>query len=185
MIQIAYICRGERFEAALDAWLALGAGPFWLFTARPDAQTYQGRPTDAGVRAAMTYLGDVQVEVLAPLDDLPSAWSDWTEPAGGMPATGMFHHVLIESEDYDATLTRLLAAGAVDGWAARLDDGRRVSYVDARPVTGHFIEVIEPSVGGTRVRDRMLSSCAQWKGERPRRDYAELLLDPPVGTGPR
>lgn len=178
LLQLAYVCRLDRFDAALEVWRStLGVGPLWIADARPAHQTYRGRATDAAVRLAMTWRDGIQIELLAPLDDRPSAWSDWVEPPGGVPAGGLFHHVLIEADDYDATVGRLLGAGASDGWTGVLADGRRVAYVDARPVLGHFVEVIEPGGDAVAVRERMRTICATWDGRRPRRDYAELRSD--------
>lgn len=121
LLQVAYVCCPEALDAAVDTWLEIGTGPFWMLEARPRRQTHRGAPTDAAVRAAMTFLGDIQVELLAPLDDRPSAWRDGL--ADAMPAAGLFHHVLLESDDYDATVVRWLAAGAEEGWAAERPRG--------------------------------------------------------------
>lgn len=150
------------------------AGPFYVADFRLGNQVFRGVPTDGTMTVALTYHGEVQVEIIAPTNDAPSPYVEWLDRVDSVPAAGLYHHFLIDTDTYDATCTRLLAGGAREGLRATLGDGRRMTYLDGSATVGCYIEVIESGEASARLSRQMRHECACWDGSDPLRSYAEL-----------
>jgi hypothetical protein len=174
--QLAYVCRPEDFDTTLRYWQdAIGAGPFWLAVLQLDNQTFRGEPTDARVEAALTYVGDQQVEIIRPLNDAPSPWTDALDSVSTVPPAGLFHHFLVETDDYDETMAGLRAGGCAEGWTADGMGDRRVAYLDGRSTFGSWVEVLEWRPFSRIVTTTMREECESWDGTDPRRSYPDLI----------
>ncbi|SCG71997.1 VOC family protein [Micromonospora inositola] len=175
MRQQAFVTRLGTFGSTLDFWAsAYGAGPFYVGDVEPQNVRFRGVATTARLRIALTFLGPVQIEVIAPLDDAPHVWNEPLDGVAELPAAGLFHHVLMETDDYDVARAQLLAAGLTDGLTADFS-GRRLSYLDGRDWTGHYVELIEKTGWNDTLLDLMRQACAEFDGQFPRRDYLELV----------
>jgi hypothetical protein len=142
--QMAYVTRPEDFDAALDLWeRSLGAGPFFCGDIHLTDQKYRGEATDGTVTVAVTFIGNTQIEIIKPTNDAISPWTEWMATTPEPPAAGLYHHFLIETDDYDQARERLIQVGCSEGFEGRLADGRRVSYVDGRRTFGSYVEVVE------------------------------------------
>ena len=64
-------------------------------------------PPSARIAVAITYSGDLQVELIQPLDDHPSPYRDFRAAHG----SGL-HHVAHFTDDYDAALAAYRGPGA-------------------------------------------------------------------------
>jgi voltage-gated potassium channel Kch len=174
-MQQAFVTRLESFDDTLDFWAsAFGAGPFFIGDVTPQNVIHRGVATTARLRIALTFLGQVQIEIIAPLDDAPHVWNEAFDRAAEIPAAGVFHHVLMETDDYDAAREQLLAAGLRDGLTAEFA-GRRLSYLDGGDGTEHFVELIEKAGWNETLLNLMKQECAAFDGGDPRRDYLELV----------
>src|SRR4051794_11290389 len=112
--QVAYVCHEDGFDAALDHWQnALGAGPFWTGQFTLTEMEYRGSRTSASIRIAVTFLGQSNIEVIAPLDLEPSPWKDGLPPRESVPVGGVFHHLGMFVEDFDSRRSALVEAGAL------------------------------------------------------------------------
>ncbi len=88
-----------HLETAIENWIATaGAGPFFVFeNVHFEESFYRGEPLDIAPHcAAIGYLGDMQIELVAPEGDHPGIWREIV-PAGGFG----FHHTGLYSHDYD------------------------------------------------------------------------------------
>jgi methylmalonyl-CoA/ethylmalonyl-CoA epimerase len=173
--QVAYVTRADRFDAAVQYWLdVMQAGPFYIGDFRLGNQVFRGEPTDATCTAALTFHGDVQIEIIKPTNDAPSPYSDWLDRADTIPLAGLYHHFLIDTATYDQTRQRFLDGGATEGMSATLGDGRRMAYLDATATLGCYLEVIEAAESSARLSQLMREECAAWDGSQPLRSYSEL-----------
>ncbi|MDB4873037.1 MAG: hypothetical protein JWL97_4041 [Gemmatimonadales bacterium] len=174
--QVAYVTRPEAFDAAVQYWIdAMAVGPFYVGHFQLGNQTFRGVPTAGSCTVALSFHGDVQVEIIKPTNDAPSPYTDLMDRAATVPVAGLFHHYLVDTPDYDQTCDRLLGAGAREGLRATLSDGRRMTYLDATATLGCYIEVIEAGPKGVLVSNQMREECAAWDGTDPLRSYAELV----------
>jgi hypothetical protein len=174
--QFAYVTRRDTFDATLRYWLdVMRAGPFYVSDFRLGNQVFRGAPTDGTMTVALTYHGDVQIEIIAPTNDAPSPYTEWLNRAPTIPVAGLYHHFLIDTDTYDETCARLLAGGAEEGLRATLGDGRRMTYLDASATVGCYIEVIEAGKASVLLSKLMHRECESWDGSDPIRSYAELV----------
>ena len=74
---------------AMEHWLdALDVGPFFYLPSPPlNDLVYRGEPTGARIAVAITYSGDLQVELIQPLDDEPSPYRDFRLDLSGAGCT--------------------------------------------------------------------------------------------------
>jgi hypothetical protein len=142
----------------------------------PGNLTFRGNDTTAHLRIALTFLGPIQIEVIAPLDDAVHVWNEPLQGGAPIPRGGYFHHVLMEVDDYDLARAQLFAAGLTEGLSGDFA-GRRLSYVDGRATAGHYIELIEKAGWNETLLDLMREACAGYDGTDPRRDYFELIRE--------
>lgn len=126
-------------EEAVDHWVKmLGVGA-WLLMDN-DASVpryYHGRPTECRYRAALAQWGPIQVELVDSLRDGESPFNDGTVP--GQPS---FHHVAIESPDYDADVAQFAKMGLPLAFESTFGE-MRFGMIDARPVLGCMLELLE------------------------------------------
>ncbi len=173
--QLAYVTWPDRFDDALWTWHdVMGVGPFYLAEFRLANQVFRGRPTDGTCKVALSYHGDVQVEIIAPTNDAPSPYTELLETLDSVPTAGAFHHVLVDAPDYDGTCERLLRSGLEESLSANLSDGRRMTYLDGRAIIGSYVEVIEAGTANTLLWSLMHRQCAEWGGTDPIRSYCDL-----------
>jgi hypothetical protein len=173
--QLAYVCNAGSFNDTLDFWhRTFDAGPFWVTDVEPAEQIYDGRPTSSAWRLAVTYIGQSNIEIVAPLNDAPSVWSDGLAVAPHIPPAGLFHHIVLDTDDFDARRDILLASGAKYGMSLKIS-GRRVHYVDAREILGCFVELVEWMPWTASVIDYMKETCATWDGKDELRSYNDVF----------
>jgi catechol 2,3-dioxygenase-like lactoylglutathione lyase family enzyme len=121
----------------------LGGGPFQVFeSAALEDRTYRGQPTDNIEDLAFGYVGHIQFEIIRP--HLDAGESTYTEFLRDQPAGGL-HHVGAQVSDIDHAIADLNARGLEVVQTGRFGDnpGTRFAYVDARHLTGWFLEVLQ------------------------------------------
>src|SRR6185369_10374617 len=109
--QIAFVVRDV--ERAMQYWIeTLGVGPFFVLREiTPDTFRYRGAPSPAPtLTIGFANSGTLQVELIQQHDDRPSAYRDFL--ASGREGLQHVSSWLTRAE-YDATMARALAAGAV------------------------------------------------------------------------
>ena len=160
--QLGYVV--DDISAAMAHWLeALDVGPFFYLPAPPlHDLVYRGEPTGARIAVAITYSGDLQVELIQPLDDEPSPYRDFQSDYG----SGL-HHVAHFTDEYDAALASYRAKGRIPYYEGRgLTADQRFSYFDSPSHGGTVNEVVETS-GFGGFFEFMRAQSAEWDGTEP------------------
>ena len=136
--QIAYIV--DDIDAAMAHWKTLGIGGFLVTRDVSPLQNAFYRGEKSGptkVHIAFGYVGDMQIELIEPLHDTPSIYTE----AQKRGLTGV-HHFAICVDDFLASYNQALD----NGYEAIVDSGvdglARMSYVE-NPDTGIILEMIE------------------------------------------
>jgi len=104
----------------------------------PDACTYRGEPADFIADIALSYAGDMQLELIAPVSG-PSIYQDFLAEHG----PGL-HHICIEAADADdfaVLLDDAAARGAEVVTEGVLPGGMRFAYVSAPQSGVPFVEI--------------------------------------------
>ncbi len=101
----------------------------------PEACTYRGGPADFTATIALSYLDDMQLELILPVSGT-SIYSEFLErnPAG-------LHHVCVEPPDLDAALDHAVARGMEVVQAGVMPGGMRFAYLSAPTAALPYMEL--------------------------------------------
>jgi hypothetical protein len=153
-------------ESTIGHWVrTAGAGPFFVFgDLHFDDGRYRGAPADVQpCRATIGQLGDMQIELIQPLDEEPSVYKELLDRSG--PG---FHHLGVASEDIDADVARYEKDGWTLAFRAGVGNGE-VAYLDGGPARPGMIELIEASPGLDASFTAMWRASLDWDGTDPLR----------------
>lgn len=135
--QIAWVTNDlEATETMLTAvlgvrkWTRLPDVPFG-----PDTCEYRGKPADFTASISLSYLGDMQLELIEPR----SGESIYTEfLAGNAPG---LHHVCVEPPDFDAAVQQATAQGMSLVQGGTMPGGMRFAYLAAPQAGVPYLEL--------------------------------------------
>jgi catechol 2,3-dioxygenase-like lactoylglutathione lyase family enzyme len=140
-VQIAWVTRDlDATEKALTTllgakkWIRLPGVHFG-----PDACTYRGRPADFVADISLSYAGDTQLELIAPVAG-ESIYSEFLDRAGA----GL-HHICIEADDVERAVAErdadVVQRGVMPG-------GMEFAYISADDAGVPYIEIahISPEI---------------------------------------
>jgi methylmalonyl-CoA/ethylmalonyl-CoA epimerase len=116
-----------------------GIGPFRLVEWPDRAESkyyYRGVEEKIRIRQAFVQLGDVEVELIQPLEGR-NAYQDFLDQTGGG-----IHHVLFEVSDIDPVLRELAKSGvAVLQSGTGIRPGTRWALLDTQKMLGFYVEL--------------------------------------------
>jgi len=121
-------------EVAWNYWNILGIGPWTIFNWEAPLvynRTYQGKPAGSRERIALTQVGNVQLELLQPVEG-PSIYADWIAEHG----EGL-HHLNFQVENVDEVARTLAAQGFCSmqsGKYGRQEQQGAFNYFDLKPL---------------------------------------------------
>ena len=104
----------------------------------PDACSYLGAPADFVAHISLSYLGDMQLELIEPVRG-PNIYSDFLD--GNGPG---LHHICVEAdtlENFDAALVSAAEQGATVPQQGVMPGGLRFAYVSAPQYGVPFVEI--------------------------------------------
>ncbi len=151
-------------DAAIGHWSAvLGIGPWQVIDPLPVTNArYRGRPTEAAAAIALSYSGDLQIELIQPLNDAPSPYTDFLNvcPTGGLQHVSSWP----AAADYDAARAAFTTAGGAvlfEGVVGRT----RFVYLDTIGSLGTCFEMADLSAGTQRLFDNLRLATLDWDGQ--------------------
>ena len=168
VIQHGYVVRD--LEASLAFWKeTMRAGPFFVVDNALEGLIYRGRPTSVRWTTALTYRGNMLIEIIRQNDDSPSIYREQLETRG--PG---FHHFMLKSSDFDATLARFECGGCPPAFGRMGPGEERFMYVDALQSLGCFVELYDMAPGTLDLFGRIRSAHENWDGADPIRSFSSL-----------
>lgn len=172
VVQNAYVVRDlERACHRLHALYRIG--PFLRSSPRPLANArYRGELVREPIVLATAFgqAGPVNIELIQPLSAGPNIYDEVVPPG-----CDGFHHVATWSSDYPAEKQAYLDAGFEIVLELRPAPGCEVSFIDARPVLGHMIELYSDHPYLRFIYEEVQRRTRDWDGE-------DLILD--LGPNP-
>lgn len=105
----------------------------------PDTNTYRGRPADFVASISLSYLGDMQLELIEPVGGGANVYSDFLRERG----SGL-HHICIDALDaagFDAALANATAHGAEIAAQGTMPGGMRFAYVSDPQAGVPYLEI--------------------------------------------
>jgi catechol 2,3-dioxygenase-like lactoylglutathione lyase family enzyme len=136
-VQIAWVTRD--LDATEKVLTSLLGAKKWFRAPEvhfgPNSCTYRGRPADFVAHISLSYAGDTQLELIAPVSG-ESVYTEFLDTAG----PGL-HHVCIEADDVEAALGTLRTSGAEVVQRGVMPGGIEFAYVSAEAAGVLYIEI--------------------------------------------
>jgi catechol 2,3-dioxygenase-like lactoylglutathione lyase family enzyme len=133
-VQIAWVTRD--LDATEKALTTLLGAKKWVRMAGvhfgPDTCTYRGRPADFVADISLSYAGDTQLELIAPVNG-DSIYTEFLDQAG----SGL-HHICVEVDDVEAALAE---RGAEVVQRGVMPGGMEFAYVTAAQAGVPYVEI--------------------------------------------
>jgi Glyoxalase/Bleomycin resistance protein/Dioxygenase superfamily len=149
-------------DKALESWLALGVGPWYVVRGQQQRALYRGVPCDVTLTIAFANSGDMQVELIQQENETPSIYTEFLSTKGEG-----FNQFAYWAEDFDTTVKSLQDAGWPVVWSS--GEGDMVRYAYAEPPNGPvaIIEVMELNEVTTGLGDFVRAAADGWDGSDP------------------
>jgi methylmalonyl-CoA/ethylmalonyl-CoA epimerase len=163
IMQLAYV--PTNFDAAIDYWTrTLGVGPFFMWEhIEVDRLEYRGALSTPDFSVALSYWGDLQIELIRQDNDAPSIYRDWNSNA--------LHHVQIVAPDYDEAVAACEREGfavAMEGKGLLGNPAFQFAYCDLGAYgPAGFIEFARRPEGDNTLAERMermQRAVREWDG---------------------
>jgi methylmalonyl-CoA/ethylmalonyl-CoA epimerase len=146
VVQLAIVVKD--LERTVEQWWSLfGIGPWHFYTyGKPLGQkmSYHGKPVEHEMRLALSYIGNLRVELIEPREG-PTVYADFVKEHGYGA-----HHFGVLVSDMHAAIQQAAEAGLVmimDGSGFGLDGDGHYAYLDTEGLIGTTIELIERPKG--------------------------------------
>ena len=161
--QIGYLV--EDLDEAVQQWLTLtGVGPWTCFRdVTLEAERY-GEPTRVRMNVALSYQGEMQIELIEVLNDTPSPYRD----AEGRLLLGL-HHVACLSAGLDADV----AMACRRGYRVCFRGGNaatQVAYLESPLKSGGLLELIAATPQMEQMLRDGTEEARHWEGDTPIRN---------------
>jgi len=169
-VQLGHVVRD--LHDALRVWTEiLQVGPFVVVEDVKLAEaTYHGVPTDIRLSVALSYCGEVQIELIQPLNAAPSPYRDFL--ARG--AEGL-QHLAFWPEDFDGACAQLAGRGLAPVYTVRQPGQPRPTLYFPDPGgLGQMIELIDATPAKRQIYAALAALARGWNGADPVRPVAEF-----------
>ncbi|HME49828.1 VOC family protein [Mycobacterium sp.] len=140
-VQVAWVTAGlDATEAALSGllgakkWVRLPGVHFG-----PDTCSYRGTPADFVADISLSYAGEMQLELIAPVSG-ESIYTEFLREAG----PGL-HHICVEADNFADALEEAQAAGATVVQRGVMPGGMEFAYVSAQLAGVPYLEIAHVS----------------------------------------
>lgn len=160
--QIGYVV--TDLDSTIADWLALGVGPWFVLRGLPQTVRYRGEPCSVTISLAFANSGDMQLELIQQIDDTPSVFTEFLAEHGEG-----FNQLCWWTDDFDATMAAVRAAGWPVVWEGGEAEGVRFAY--AEPPTGAPIaEITDRTEATVGLAEMVRAAAADWDGSDPVRE---------------
>ena len=138
-VQIAWVT--TDLDASETALTGLLGAKKWIrlpgIAFGPDSCTYRGRPADFIADIALSYAGDLQLELIAPVSGENIYTEFLREHGAGL------HHMCVETDDIAASLNNAAEHGAEVVLRGVMPGGMEFAYISAPDAGVPYIEIAQ------------------------------------------
>lgn len=168
--QLGYVVRD--IQSAMQFWIKVhGVGPFFYFD-QPLVKElqYRGSSCDAQNAFAFAQSGPVQIELIAPLDNIPSLYQEFLTQSG----EGLQHVAYwAPPTEFEALEAKARALDMPCVWSGYTGEPEgRFAYYDGGGYPGTFIELSSLSPKKKALFDTIARASVDWDGKEAIRKYA-------------
>jgi hypothetical protein len=161
--QIGYVV--TDLDAAMATWVELGVGPWFVLRGLPMAASYRGEPCETTLSVAWSNSGEMQIELIQQLDEVPSVFTEFLAARG--PG---YHQIAYWATDFEATMREVESAGWPVVWSGGEGYGVRFAYVEPPNAPAAVIEISELTEATAANAMFIHDAAAEWDGNNPVRD---------------
>jgi methylmalonyl-CoA/ethylmalonyl-CoA epimerase len=155
--QLAYVV--DDLDASIRHWSAFaGVGPWTVFRNTTMQGRYRGAATTVKMDVALSYRGELQIELIRVSSSTPSPY----QHADGRARIGM-HHIAWHSADLDGDIAGALARGLQPVFVAG-NGAVRVAYLESKDEPGLLLEYIEAVPAVTEGFAAGVAASRAWDG---------------------
>jgi len=157
--QIGYLV--ENLDASVQSWInGFGVGPWTVFRNVTLEGWYCGQPTSVTIDVALSYQGDIQIELIQATNAAPSPYRN----DAGAAILGV-HHIAWVVDDLDAAVARAEAGGMTVAFRAG-NPATQVAYMMVPGQPGILFEFIHGE-GMRAMIDAGIAAARVWDGRDP------------------
>jgi hypothetical protein len=149
-------------DKALESWVALGVGPWYVLNGQHQRALYRGEPCEVTLRIAFANSGDMQIEVIQQENDTPSIYTEFLSAEGDG-----FNQFAYWATDFDAAVQSAQNAGWPVVWSGGENDGVRYAYAALPAGPASIIEIMELNEATTGLAEFVRAAAAGWDGSDP------------------
>jgi hypothetical protein len=149
-------------DKALESWVALGVGPWYVLNGQHQRALYRGEPCEVTLRIAFANSGDMQIEVIQQENDAPSIYTEFLSTEGDG-----FNQFAYWAEDFDAAVQNAQNAGWPVVWSGGENDGVRYAYAAPPAGPASIIEIMELNEATTGLAEFVRAAADGWDGNDP------------------
>lgn len=158
--QIGFVV--SDLDEALESWLALGVGPWYVIRGQHLHTLYRGKPCEVTITIALANSGDMQIEVIAQDDGDPSIYTEFLN--GGR---GGFNQVAYWAADFDAAVQHLQDVGWPVVWSGGQAEVVQFAYLEPPGGPAPIVEISELNDATKGLADFVRSAADGWDGTDP------------------
>jgi catechol 2,3-dioxygenase-like lactoylglutathione lyase family enzyme len=158
--QIGYVV--TDLDRAINGWLELGVGPWFVMRDLPMQALYRGQPCQTTLSVAWSNSGEMQIELIHQTDDTPSVFTEFLAARG--PG---FHQLAYWTTDFAATMREVEKAGWPVVWSGGEGYGVRFAYVEPPDAPAAVIEISELTDATAANAMFMHDAAVEWDGSDP------------------
>ncbi len=152
--QLGYLT--DDLDESVKPWVTAGIGPWTRMSGVTMAATMDGQAVDIKIDLALSYQGDIQMELIQPICDSPSPYLA-NKKAGIWGA----HHTQFTVDNLDEAISICESARMEMACEITSGGGR---YIYMRGAAG-WVELVEPNPGLQIMFDMIKKSCEDWDGK--------------------
>lgn len=163
-------------DAAVEHWTKrLGVGPFFRKD-HIDLEHYEfeGRACDVDMSVALSYMGELQIELIQQHNNAPSHYQSFLRKHG----PGLHHVLIANDKPLDENLEHMSKLGFTPTSTGKVRNGSRFVYFDLGGHTGSTLEMGDGSPRTLAYFDRIRLHVENWDGRDPVRSPAAAAEEP-------
>lgn len=165
IIQMAYTV-ANLDQAMRDFTANLQVGPWFIFRRLAgNNPLYRGQRSLAANDIALGFAGNMQIELIQPLDDHPSVYRETILERGHG-----FHHFGLAARDFDDACAREAGKGYQLAFTDAVEGVGRVAYFDTHGLLPGMLELIEVNAVLEAMFNEMREAARDWDGSNPFRE---------------
>jgi hypothetical protein len=149
-------------DKALESWVALGVGPWYVVRGQHQRALYRGVPCEVTLTIAFANSGDMQFELIQQENDAPSIYTEFLSTKGEG-----FNQFAYWADDFDATVKSIEDAGWPVVWSGGEGDGVRYAYAEPPGGPAPIIEIMELNGVTTGLAEFVRAAADGWDCSDP------------------